>query len=96
MLNLCVIKFNDIFFENHINLGEVKMKLKPTLLYTIFAIFVQTSIVVAQDVQTGSFKITSNSEAILGKDSQCPRITSSSGHSKEQEGRYGRPKLRAA
>lgn len=44
------------------------MHLKPILLFAIIAIFVQTSIVCAQDVQTGSFKITSTSETILGKE----------------------------
>ena len=44
------------------------MHLKPILFFTIFAILVQTSVVWAQDVQTGSFRITSTSEAILGKE----------------------------
>ncbi|MDG1997104.1 MAG: hypothetical protein P8J14_11455 [Emcibacteraceae bacterium] len=33
----------------------------------LFAIIIQTSIVSAQDIQTGSFRITSTSEEILGK-----------------------------
>lgn len=44
------------------------MNLKPILIFAVFAIFVQTSIVCAQDIQTGSFKITSTSEVILGKE----------------------------
>lgn len=44
------------------------MTFKPTFLFVIFAIFIQASIAYAQEVQTGSFRITSTSEALLGKE----------------------------
>jgi hypothetical protein len=56
------------YFKNKINLGVFKMHLKSILLCAIVAVFVQNSSVYAQDGQTGSFKITSTSEAILGKE----------------------------
>ncbi|MDG1709406.1 MAG: hypothetical protein P8H03_11625 [Emcibacteraceae bacterium] len=44
------------------------MLLKPTFLFAIFVMFILNSITYAQDVQTGSFRITSTSEVILGKE----------------------------
>lgn len=44
------------------------MRLKSTILFTIITAFIQFSMAYAQDVQTGSFRITSTSEAILGKE----------------------------